>query len=384
MNSALVARAGDDQETIVGSYAILDATQSTGAIDWYEWEQDVENPDTVKMFSGNDNAEELVGFVKQGVYKFRLTVKSGEDTSNQDEVQVTVSPNPHSRFKDPNLEIIVRTALRNKKDDLNNNHLAKLDSLKYYPTPEKISSLSGIELCTNIQYLLIGHQRISNIEPLRKMVKMRDLDLNQNRLIKDISPLENMVNLESLVLFGNQISDLSSLKNMKEIRYLNLRNNGEIKNIESLSNMYELKELRMSDAELSDLSPIQNLTKLEVLWFTKCNVTDISYLIRLVNIRNLKVSWANVDNLSALSNMKNLEWLALEQNKISDISALQNLPNLSYLRLWDNLITNIKPLVDNPNIGEGDIVGLDSNPLDEKSISEYIPVLQTRGVAVTW
>ena len=103
-----------------------------------------------------------------------------------------------------------------------------------------------------------------------------------------------------------------------------------------------------------------------------------------LELANLKISWANVKDLSSLSNMKNLEWLALEQNKISDISVLQDLPNLSYVRLWDNQITNIKPLVSNPNIEQGDIVGLDDNPLDEISINEYIPALEARGVAVTW
>ena len=67
--------------------------------------------------------------------------------------------------------------------------------------------------------------------------------------------------------------------------------------------------------------------------------------------------------------------MALKQNKIFDISPLQNLPSLSYIWLWDNQITNIKPLVDNPNISQGDIVGLDNNPLDEISINEYIPAL---------
>ena len=285
-NSALVARAGDDQETIVGSYVVFDPGNSTGNIDWYEWEQGESNPDTVKLFSSSDDSPQFVGFVKEGAYKFRLKVKSGVQCSNQDEIEVNVLKNPNSRFEDPNLEIVVRIALKNRRDDLRNNDLAKLDSLKYCPTPEKIFSLAGIELCTNIQYLLIGHQRISNIEPLRNMIKMRDLDLNQNRLIKDISPLENMVSLEELVLFGNQISDLSPLKNLRKIKYLNLRVNAKIDNIEPLKDMFELKELRMSDAELSDLSPMQNLTKLEVLWFTNCNVTDISYLRKLVNIRN--------------------------------------------------------------------------------------------------
>jgi hypothetical protein len=63
---------------------------------------------------------------------------------------------------------------------------------------------------------------------------------------------------------------------------------------------------------------------------------------------------------------------------------LQNLLNLSYVRLWDNQITDIKPLVDNSGIGDGDIVALTGNPLNEKTLDEYIPALQARGVTITW
>ena len=71
-------------------------------------------------------------------------------------------------------------------------------------------------------------------------------------------------------------------------------------------------------------------------------------------------------------------------NNVSDISALQYLPSLNYVRLWDNQIIDIKSLVDNPALGDGDIVGLDDNPLSEESINEYIPILKARGVIVSW
>jgi len=112
----LIANAGADQTTIAGSYVILDASQSSGDIDWYDWEQDDNNPAEVNIFSGNDNFIQKIGFVKEGLYKFKLTVRkgvtpsnpSGTEASEPDEVIVTVNQNPQHLFEDRNLEIAVR------------------------------------------------------------------------------------------------------------------------------------------------------------------------------------------------------------------------------------------------------------------------------------
>jgi len=40
--------------------------------------------------------------------------------------------------------------------------------------------------------------------------------------------------------------------------------------------------------------------------------------------------------------------------------------------------------VNNKGLGAGDVVELYGNPLNEKSIIEYIPALRARGVNVFW
>ena len=382
-NAGLKANAGEDQETIVGSYVILDAGQSTGEIDWYGWEQDEENPDTVKVFSSSDDPSQLVGFVKEGMYKFRLTVKSGEESSDPDEVRITVLPNPSSRFEDPNLEIMVRAKLEIQIAELTDSDLLRLDSLQCIVTPDKVVSLEGIENCKNLIFLGMSVEQISDISPVSTLVKLKRLDLDQNRLIADISPLSGLTELEWLNLDSNLITDISALVNLIKLKYLNLQLN-PIMSLDAVKNMTELETLKLFQANLTDVSMLANLSKLECLWIIQSNVIDISSFSTLTNIKNLHLAWNQISDISSLANMEKLEWVALEQNQITDISPLQNLPNLSYVRLWDNQITNIKPLVDNPNIGEGDIVGLNDNPLDEISINEYIPELQERGVAVTW
>ncbi|MFO7892008.1 MAG: leucine-rich repeat domain-containing protein [bacterium] len=393
----LIADAGQDQTTIVGSYAVFDPTNSKGDYNWYEWQQDEANPEEVKLFSQSKDTKDewniqKVGFIKEGVYRFRLIVRSGVTPGNMsgtsasepDEVVVTVNPNPYIHFEDSNLEIMVRITLNKRVEELTGSTLLDLDSLQFLVTPQLVSSLSGLESCRNLYYLHMGSQDISDISPLSSLTKLKELTLDQNYKISDITPLRNLTALEWLNLSNNLITDISALEDLIKLKYLNLRYNNRINDISSLSNMIKLEELKMAKASLIDLSPIQNLTNLKILWFTSCGISDISYLKKLTNLINLKISWSNINSLSSLSNMKKLEWIALEMNNVADITPLKDLPNLRYIRLWDNQITDIKPLVDNPGIGDGDIVGLDDNPLDEKSINEYIPALQARGVQVTW
>lgn len=392
----LVANAGPGQMTIVGSYAVFDPTKSTGDYNWYDWQQDEMNPVVVKLLSQSREAKaewnvQKVGFVKEGTYKFRLIVRSGVTPSNMngtnasgaDEIKITVNPNPSSRFEDPNLEITVRAALKKRVEELSENTLLALDSLHSLITPQRISSLRGIEHCKNLYFLEMGLQDISDISPLASLTKLKRLGLDQNHKISDITPLAGLTELEWLNLNSNLITDILPLKNLVKLQYLNLQYNS-IHGISALANLRELKELWMADASLNDLSVLSNLNKIEILWLSRCGIEDISYLINLANIKTLKLTWSKIHNLSSLSNMKKLEWVALEKNNISDISPLRDQPQLRYVRLWDNQITNIKPLVDNSGIGKGGMVGLDGNPLDEKSVNEYIPALQARGVMVTW
>ena len=394
----LMANAGLDQTIIAGSYAIFDATQSTGSYNWLDWQQDENNPEKVKIFSetssaGNKGYIHKIVFVKEGIYKFRLIVRSGVTTSNYngtdasepDTLIITVKPNPDSKFEDLNLEAIIRAKLNKQLGELNETILLSLDSLSCADVipQQRIYSLKGIENCKNLTYLLMGLQDISDISPLAELKKLKILWLDQNYKISDITPLASLTNLEELHLQNNIITDISSLKDLTKLRELELQNN-PVKNITALMNLNNLTYLYLSDASFTDISPLRNSLNLKQLWLINCNISDIYPLANLVNIEDLHLAWNHITDITSLENMTKLNWVALEKNEISDISSLKDLQNLDYVRLWDNQITDIKPLVDNQGIGKDDIVGLDGNPLSEKSINEYIPALQVRAVIVTW
>jgi Leucine-rich repeat (LRR) protein len=397
-NLPLIANAGLDQITIAGSYAIFDPTKSKGDFNWYEWKQDENNPEKINIYSDNKQIKDewnihKIAFVKEGIYKFILTVKSGvttrmpdgTNTSMPDTLVITVNPNQNSKFEDPNLEAIIRAKLNKQVEYLDENTLLSLDTLsvaEVIPVQE-ISSLKGIEHCKNLTYLGMSSENISDISPIASLTSLKILELDQNYKISDITPLKDLFSLEVLNLNDNLITNISSIKALVKLKKLDLQYN-KVQDISGLQNLTELNELRFCGGSFSDIKPLEGLLKINLLWLTNCNISDITPIKKLIEISNLHLAWNQITDITPLKNLEKLEWVALDKNNITDISSLKNLQNLGYIRLWYNQISDIKPLIDNSGIGKDDVIGLDGNPLDDKSLNEYIPALQTRGVSVTW
>ncbi len=375
----------------VGNYCILDGTQNNsenGDTLAYNWEADESNPTDNPYISNYTWMKILyIGFMKEGVYKFRLTVSNGKQNSNTEQVEITVLPRDKIFFDDPSLEIQVRYALKIPTAELTNEDLLKLDSLSNSnPTTgrDKVYSLKGIENCQNITYLNMGGQHFVELVPLSALTNLRELYLDQSWMIKNISPLKDLTNLQKLNLQSNIVEDISALKNLIELKYLNLKEN-PIKDLSPIGNLRKLEELWLGynndDGDLTFITELKNLT---LLWITVGKVKDVTPLKDLNNLKKINFDWNNISDLSPLSNLKQLEWLYLDKNQVIDITPLESLENLSRLRLWNNHITDILPLINNKGLGEGDNVGLFGNPLNEKSVNEYIPALRERGVNVEW
>ena len=73
-----------------------------------------------------------------------------------------------------------------------------------------IRSLSGLETATNLQYLRLNSNEISDLRPLANLDRLQVLSLNSNE-ISDLRPLANLTQLRGLYLALNEISDLRPL-----------------------------------------------------------------------------------------------------------------------------------------------------------------------------
>lgn len=386
----LYAHAGDDQTTLVGSYAMLDGSKSEftefNGISWFEWEQDPSNPDSMHYMPSGSGENDLIFpmvFSKEGIYKFYLTITEEEERSNKSKVVITVYPRLKSQFEDINLEAQVRYRLKEPLNPITDSDLLTLDSLfNYALVTNSIKSLEGIQYCTNLKYLSMSLEDIENITPLANLTNLEWLDLDQNWKISDINPLKNLTKLKHLNLDGNLISDIIPLVNLSNLNYLNIMYNEDIIDISPIENILLLEELWISNSPIKNIEPIKKLTKLKNLWLAKCEISDITVISELTELRSLFLKINYVSDISSLAKLTKMERLYLSNNNVSDISVLENMLNISWFILPDNQIEDIVPLVNNTGLGKGDLLDLSRNPLNERSINEHLSTLRDRGVIV--
>jgi|GEM_PF-631136 Leucine-rich repeat (LRR) protein len=409
----LVANAGGGQVAYVGSYAVFDASKSkipsTEKISLIEWLQDSNNPEAIYSYSTSflsDNYK--AGFQKEGTYKFTLKITCQSGSVSVDSFTVIVNKRQQSLIEDANLEIYIRSILNYQTGALTNEKLQLIDTLVTYNMclKNKVISLKGIENCTNLKYLSLGLQSIVDLQPLSNLIKLKYLDLDQNRTIIDITPIYNLINLKTLDISANPIKDINGMNKLINLEKLDILVT-QVTDISSLSGLVNLKYLAFGDGlvNINNIEALINLTKLTHLWASGCGVTDITSLANLTELNDalclefnkitgisavskmtklirLYIAFNQITNISGIKNLESLDYLEANDNQITDISELQYLSKIHYIALSRNKIVDIKPLVDNPNLNSGVTLYLTENPLNDKSINEYIPALVKRGVSV--
>ncbi len=221
---------------------------------------------------------------------------------------------------DPNLRAAIQDALNLPGDTpITRINMLRLDKLEA-PSSE-ITSLQGLETATNLEYLDIGGNPLSELAPLARLPRLVRLFAWECR-IDDITPISNLTTLKYLDLNVNRIVDISAITNLTGLIELVLANN-PISNIAPLTNMVQLHTLRVGRCEIFDIIPLANLTRLQHL--------DLSHNDRIVDI-------------SPLANLTSLVELLLWHNRIVDVSPLAHLTNLELLYIEGNLIADHSPL----------------------------------------
>ena len=290
-----------------------------------------------------------------------------------------------------------------------------------------IRDLTGLDFATNLTYLHLYANDITDISPLAGLTNLTYMNIAFSTNITDISPLAGLTNLKFLSLIKTNITDISPLAGLTNLMDLDLAYISYIEDISSLAGLTNLTRLRLSGADITDISPLAGLTNMTELHLDFTNVTDISPLANFTNLTRLNLANTNITDISPLAGLTNLTELLLHSNNIADISLLANFTNLTRLNLANNNITDISLLANFTNLthlyvaynnftdtdvsalaglihlvnldlrfnGITDIsalVGLTSlerlnlrgNPLSDVSIAEYVSALQNMGVTVVF
>ena len=247
---------------------------------------------------------------------------------------------------------------------------------------ETLYHLSGLTILTT---LVLDYNSITDITPLENLSNLTCLVMNDN-YIDDITPLEDMTGLIVLYLYNNNIIDLTSLENLTELTTLYLYDNS-ISDVKPLSGLINLTSLVLDYNQIEDISPLANLKNLSTLYLNENNISDIFPLRGLEKLTTLILDTNRILDITPLAGLKYVSYLNLGVNNIIDITPLEGLTNLSILYLHNNNISKIEALINNCDaggLGEGDVIYLNYNPLDDEGVQEGISYLSDNGVIMYW
>jgi len=294
-------------------------------------------------------------------------------------------------FEDKNLEDAIREAIDKPEGDIYVSGLKELKKLSAEGVG--IENLRGLENCTGLIELDLSENKISQIDPLAKLINLEKLDLRDNR-IKELTPLSSLAKLNYLNLDANRISDISPLRNnpgLGEDSTISLYRN-YLDLSEDSKDKKDLKKLQQSGTEVHfeyQRSPIEipNPQLEKVIRNTLSNAQGNLYDKDLKKITSLDASERGISNLEGIGCCSHLKELDLRDNEIKDISPLSKLDNLKKLDLSQNKVTDLSPLVYNEGLDEGDILDLKNNRFNLIQSSKNlksIKKLENRGVQVSY
>ena len=292
-------------------------------LDVNEVEQKVQSIDNLSicyMFEGNSDRIELSMFF--------------QDDEN---IDISVIKNKGNAFTlcNNNKPLIL---LLNDKSDLTE----QSTDHKYIYLIKRYSDLSGMEKFTELTKLvirgeigieIIRHSEIKNVDVLKNLTKITNLDFIRCGDLQNVDGLKNFVKLEILNLIDcDSLQNVDGLKNLTNLTNLYLSDCKSLQNVDGLKNLTNLTNLHLYDCKslqnVEELTNLKNLTTLDLV-FCK-NLQNVDGLKDLIKINKLDLSGCkNIVNVDGLKNLNNLTILKLEDCKsLKDVDELKNLSNI--------------------------------------------------------
>ena len=220
---------------------------------------------------------------------------------------------------------------------LGGNQIESLEPLYDHVQLKKISapnnlltSLRGLDNCTQLTYVNFNNNHIGEIALLAKSAARLEEAFFENNRIADISPLAGAANLKLLALDGNSVADLSPLRESAGLLSLFLNAN-RVADIQALSGLSMLQALDLSDNGIADIGALSGLKPGKSLY--------------------LDLSYNRITDLSPLpaASEKNYIALFLDGNPIDDYARLGELKT-SALTFTYRAAADYSPLFENETV----------------------------------
>ncbi len=293
-----------------------------------------------------------------------------------------VSENQVIRFTDINFENAVREAVGKKVESVYVSDVQKLTTFSARVCG--ISNISEIMYFTNLEYLDLRGNHITNFMPIGNLRNLKYLDISRNFSVMsgnkekglDLTPVQNLVLLETLIATGNLITDISPLSGMIYLKELDLQNNRltdvsalaactsleslnlsynyginsitmneqGIRSIACVSGMTKLHTLLVGNNILESLEGVEGLTELKYVDITQNYVTDLSPLATCTKLDTLIASYNNLLDLSGIAKHPAIRVLDVQVNRIHYVQEILTMEALEIFHYEGNQILDYKPI----------------------------------------
>ncbi|MCA9139254.1 MAG: hypothetical protein KDB00_20915 [Planctomycetales bacterium] len=271
--------------------------------------------------------------------------------------------------------------------------LTKLSYLSLGSTD--VSDLRPLAKMSDLRTLLLSHTKTRDISPLKDLRKLSTLLLVGCK-VGSIEPLRDMEEMEYLKIGGSQsITNLDPLSKLTKINDLEIDGVGSI-DLQALGNLSQCQTLKLSNMPVSDLSPIGKMSLLWDLALDKLDAIDVDPIARLPQLRMLSIRDTVIKddpvvlfdgNLNRLTlcnaSIGSLDWIGtgvsvmqsldLSHNPFSDLGGIQRLNVLESLNVSSTELIDLAPVASLQSlqrIAFDDTQVSDLKPLTQKSLTE--------------
>lgn len=186
-------------------------------------------------------------------------------------------------------------------------NLKKLEELNICYT--NIEDISALKKCKKLISLNLSYNNENMTEKkvmtvLSNMTQLQELDLTGNLVAGDYeNELASLTSLEVLRVGATGILDGNFLRKLKKLRVLDINSNLMFENFKEITKLEELEELNISVTGITKLNGIEKLKKLKVLNLGMTEISDISMLKSLKKLESVTVS----NNLEIKKQIKQLK-----------------------------------------------------------------------------
>lgn len=203
----------------------------------------------------------------------------------------------------------------------------------------KINSLTQLSSLTKLESLSAGTRRLTSLNGLSLLNRLRRLDMTGDVRLSDISALSSLVNLETLILKGcfqswgqHNFAPLRSLSNLTSLDISSNRRAISHQNAAGwITRLVNLQKLNVSGCTdffvLTSLTACVNLTSLELIRQPSRHhqnfVNSLAPLSQCLKLESLILNRSTIPNLSDLALCPRIKHVSLPSlDKLSDVSGL--------------------------------------------------------------